>query len=293
MSSNRNLLFAVGLVLLINIVLLSRVGDLNNQVESLSRNYSNLQSEIGSLSGNIDQKLDRFTREQSWITQVSVNEGKTNLKDQGGTVALNWQIKDLPEAAEVVFHYSESESGEFKSVPAEGKDAGFFEVSVPLEIEVAPFWDIMVSKTRGLGTATSEQTVVPAEPSVQQVFRYYVSMKIKDTTKSSEVSYLDIAYLAHTKYEPIAGHVDINDNDNRYSISLFEHNPSNNNFKSVLVKFYNGNKKVFEKAMEVRDIENGMKNYNLTYEADSKKISHLVIQVNYQNGKTFEKKFSQ
>jgi len=262
-----------------------RMGDLNNQIQNLSHNYNNLQSSLNSISGNVNNTLAQFTREQSWITPVQVNNEKTKVENEQGLAVLNWQIKDFQEGAEVVFHYRESESGEFTAIPAESKGAGFFEVNMLLKVKVEPFWDVQVSKTEKMGTKTSERAVREIK-SVQSI-GYYVSMKVKDTTKSSEVSYFDLAYLAQTKYEPIRGHVAIN--KNKYNISLFEDYPSSNNFASVMVKFYDGNNLIAEKPVEVQKAENGAKTYFLAYEAGSQNISHLVVQVEYTNGNTFEK----
>lgn len=289
MQSNKPLFLTVVLVLIINLVLLMRMGDLNNRMQNLSHNYNNLQSSLSSISGNVNNTLDRFIREQSWITPVQVNNEKTKVENEQGLAVLNWQIKDFQEGAEVVFHYRESESGEFTAIPAESKGAGLFEVNMPLKVKVEPFWDINVSKTIDSGknsraTAVQEAVMVPRPA---QSIGYYVSMKVKDSIKSSEVSYFDLAYLAQTKYEPIRGHVAIN--KNKYNISLFEHYPSSNNFASVMVKFYDGNNLIADKPVEVQKTENGGKIYSLAYEAGSQSISHLVVQVEYTNGNTFEK----
>ena len=286
MQSDRRLFLILVIVLIINIVLLGKVADLNNQIQSLRHNYNNLQSDISSISGNVNSTLDRFTREQSWITPVQVDDGKTRVDGEQGLAALNWQIKDFREGAEVVFHYRQNESGEFEAVPAQNKGDGFFEVEIPFEITVEPFWEVGVSKRTMGGTATSEHVVERPRPDYQSV-GYYVSMKTSDVTRSSEIAYIDVAYLAKEKYEPIVGHVDIN--NNKYHISLFEPHNSSSSFQSVTVKLYDGSRLVAEKAVEVQDVHDSGKTYTLDYVADSQDISHLVIQVKYADGKTFEK----
>lgn len=285
MQSNRPLFLTVVLVLVMNLVLFMRMGDLSNQVQSLSHNNQNLQSSLNAISGNVNDTLERFTREESWLTPVQINNEKTQVDNEQGLAVLNWQIKDFQEGAEVVFHYRESESGEFTAIPAVSKGAGLFEVNMPLNVKVEPFWDVQINKIEKMGTNSSESAVraIGAVPSIG----YYVSMKVKDTVKSSEISYFDLAYLAQAKYEPIQGQVSINKNE--YNVSLFEHYPSSNNFDSVKVKFYNGSNLVAEKAVEVQDVQNNVKTYFLTYDADVQNISHIVLQVKYTNGNTFDK----
>jgi hypothetical protein len=286
LQSNRPLLLIIVIVLIINIVLLDKVEYLNNQIQNLRHDYNNLQSSISSISGNVNSNLDRFTREQSWITPVQVDDGKTRVDGQQGLAVLNWQIKDYKEGAEVVFHYRQNESEEFETVPAKNKGDGFFEVEIPFDIRVEPYWEVDVSKRTMGGTVTSEKKVKAPGPDYQSV-SYYVSMKTGDVIRSSEIAYVDVAYLAKLKYEPIVGHVDIN--NNKYHISVFDHNTGSNDFHSAMAVFYNGSKVVAEKAMEVRDVHDSGKTYTLDYVADSQDISHLVIQVKYEDGKTFEK----
>ena len=146
MQSNRPLFLTVILVLIINFVLLMRMGDLDNRIQNLSNNYNNLQSSLNSISGNVNNTLNRFTREQTWITPVQINNEKTKVENEQGLAVLNWQIKDFPEGAEVAFHYREGESGEFKVIPAESRGAGFFEVNMPVKVKVEPSINIGIFK---------------------------------------------------------------------------------------------------------------------------------------------------
>lgn len=280
MQSEKRLFLAAVLILIMNFVLFAKIGDLNNQVKSLSQNNNNLQSSLNAVSSNVNQSLDQFTKEQSWISPVEVNDEKTIVGNEQGIAVLNWQIKDYREGAEVIFHYRQAASEEFKDIPAVNKGAGFFEVNLPMEIKVEPFWDIQVVRSEKFGTATSE-IAKPAEQTVG--YSYYVSMKTGDIIKSSEVSYFDVGYLAKVKYEPIRGHVEIK--NNKYSISLVE----NQDFASVLVKFYDGSNVIATKAMHVPNDQNGLRSYALSYDPGSQSISHIVIQVKYNNGNTFEK----
>jgi hypothetical protein len=286
LQSDRRLLFILVIVLIINIVLLGRVGNLNNQIQNLRHEYNNLQSSISSISSNVNSSLDRFTREQSWITPVRVDDGKTRVEGEKGLAVLNWQIKDFREGAEVVFHYRQNETEDFIAVPAQNKGDGFFEVEIPFEIRVEPFWEVDVRERTMGGVVSSVHEAKPARPDYQSV-SYYVSMKTGDVTRSSEIAHVDVAYLAKIKYETIVGHVDISNDE--YHISLFEPRNSSNSFQSVTVKLYDGSRLVAEKAMEVRDVYDSGKTYRLDYVVDSQDVSHLVIQVKYADGKTFEK----
>ncbi len=283
MQSNKYLSIILGLVLIINIALFSKVGDLNNQIAALSQNYNNLRTSVDSISTNVNETLDQFKREQSWITPVEMNEEKTKIENERVTAVLNWQIKDFQEGAEVVFHYRQSESGEFTTIPAASKGGGIFEVSVPLVIKVEPPWAIdmtITSKDNGFSGSKSNMP-----DSAAPAIGYYISMKTGDTLKSSEIADLDPVWLTQTKYEPVQGHVNIS--DNKLNISIFEHYPGANNFESVILKIYDGDNLVAEKALDVQPTENNTKVYSLSYDAGSQNITSLILQVKYTNGNTF------
>jgi hypothetical protein len=266
----------------VNFVVLGKVVNLNNQVENLRQNNNNLQSNLNMIASNVNQSLDQFTKEQSWISPVEVNDEKTTVGDGQGQAVLNWQIKDYQEGAEVVFHYRQTASEDFKDIPAKNKGAGFFEVNMPMEIKVEPFWEVQVIKSEKYGTSATEMQ----KPDEQyNSYSYYVSMKKGDIIKSSEITSFDVGYLAKVKYEPIRGNIEIN--DNTYSISIVE----NQDYASVLAKFYNGSNVVTTKSMHIPGDQNGLRSYILSYDAGKQSISHLVIQVKYRSGKTFEKNF--
>jgi len=144
-----------------------------------------------------------------------------------------------------------------------------------------------VRKTGDRGITISELTI--AEPLIQQTLSYYVSMKVKDNIKCSEISSFDLGYLANVKYDPITGHININDNN--YDIILHEHYYSSNSIKSVSAKFYNGNNVISEKVLKIEDRKDGRRDFSLSYNPSPENVSHLQLQVKYQNGKTFTKEF--
>jgi len=290
LSKTKLLSITLAVIIIMNVVLISKIGDLNNRVQNLSHNYNNLGSSINSVTSNVNQSLDRFIREQSWITPVQINHEKSKVDTEQVLAVFNWQIKDYLEESEVVFHYRLSDTEEFTTVVAESINTGFFEVSLPLEIKAEPSWEVNISRTE---KGVSEQSIEQIAREIKQAdkpIRCYVSMKTKDSLKSSEVSYLNYEYLAHMKYEPVRGHVHISRNN--YNISLFEDNNSNNSFESITAEFYNGNNLIVKKPVEVQDAQNGMKDYSLSYDSGSEDISHIILKVKYKNGDTFQKEIS-
>lgn len=289
MPQNKLLSILVVLILITNFFLISEIEDLNNRIQTITNNYNSLQSGINSVTSNVNQSLDRFTREQSWITPVRINNEKSKVDDEQGLVVVNWQIKDYQEGSEVFFHYRESESEEFKTIPAESVDTGFFEVTLPFEMKAEPHWELNVSWTteRGVSERVTEQKAREEIKQSVQTIRCYVSTKVGGMIRSSELSYLNYEYLANMKYEPVRGHISMN--DNQYNIAIFEDNNTNNSFESLTVEFYNGNNLIVREPLELQEDQNGMKHYFLSGDTGSENISQIILEVKYENGDNFKR----
>lgn len=272
------------IVLIINFMLFEKVGDLNNRIQNLSHSYNSLQSSLNSVSSNVNQTLNKFTREQSWITPIQTNYDKTKVEDKLGFLVLNWQIKDFQEGSIVNFHYRQPDSEEFKIIESESVTTGLFEVSLPLELNSEPIWEVEVSRSGETGIA---EQVIHEKISPEQSLQYYVSMKTKDFVKSSEISHLNYGYLSSMKYEPVRGHIIITRND--YIFSIFGDNMANNGLESVTVKFYSGSNLITEKPITAEEDPHGMKHYHLNYDLDSQDISRFILEVKYENGESFSK----
>lgn len=279
----RMLSIIVIVLLIMNFITFIKLGDLNNQIENLKYGQNQIQSSIGGISGNVNNTLNRFTREQTWITQVQANEGKTKIEDEKITAVLNWQIKEYQKGAEVVFNYRQRDTEEFIAIPAESIGDGLFEVVIPFEVEVEPFWEIGVSHSSEKNSITEEVVDKGQKPSG---INYYISMSMNDSVKSSEVSHFSPNYLVRTKYEPIMGHIDIR--DNWVDISLFQHSPQGNEYDSAWFKVYDGNKLLAEQILEEEEGP-GRTQYFANYQEELGNITRLVLYVKYQDGKIFEK----
>lgn len=290
MQTNKPLFILIVLLLVINIVLFVRVGNLGNQIQSLRYNYDNIQSSVRSISGDINNTLQQFTREQSWITPVRVDHNRVQVDGDVGIALLNWQIKDFKEGADVVFHYRQGDSKEFVALPAKDKGDGFFETEMPFRVDVKPLWEISVSQTHSAGRTSSETVSMAAMAEKTDAdYRsvdYYVSMKSGDTIQSSEMANYDVAYLANMKYDTIVGHAHIH--DKQYHVSLFD-SYGDNKYASVTVSFYDGKRFIGEKMMEISETHDVGATYELNYDGASQDISRLIIQVKYADGRIFEK----
>jgi len=225
---------------------------------------------------------------------VQINNEKSLSENNQGLAVMNWQVKDFVEGSEVIFHYRMSESEEFKAVPAVKQDTGLFEVQIPINIKEEPLWEIQNIRVGEKGKNQNEAYQVATEikqiSQENQTVSCYISMKTKDTIKSSEIVNHNIGYLAYYKYEPIRG--DLQVNSNQYNLSLFEDQSGNNSFESVMASFYSGTNLLAEKQLNVENPQNGMqgiKHRFLHYDSGKESISNIVLQVKYQNGKSFSK----
>ncbi|HHV64200.1 MAG TPA: hypothetical protein GXX46_03880 [Peptococcaceae bacterium] len=306
MSKDKFLTLALLAVLFLNFFLVTQINELKNRLENLNYNYQNLQSSFHSLTEDVNHSLERFTREQSWITPVQINEDKSRVDSEKALVVLNWQIKDFIEGSEIVLHYRNTDSEEFRTIAAESSNTGFFEASLPLEMKAEPSWEINVSisgkkrQAEGAAEIIPEKTVErisTKERDAEQALQCYVSMKTKGQVKSSELSYLNYSYLAHKNYESVHGHVRID--GSKHYIQLTGMGIGSNAIKSIYAEFYSGQKLIDKKEIPAQDVqiksnmpkpEGGeINHYSLEYDSGSEKITGIILEVTYSSGDSFSK----
>lgn len=289
----RSLYLALGAIIVMNAVLLIRIGDLNNRMESLSHSYNNLQSRISSVTFDVNQSLNQFIREQSWISAVQIDYDRTLANLEHSKAVVSWQLKDFQEGAEVTFHYRQQSNAEYQTIRAEAGSTGLFEVQVPLEVKPGPVWDVQ-SFGPASGEAPQRAVEIKAPPAHQSI-QCYISVKTGNNIKSSEMSFLDLSDVASWRYEPVRGHIE--NNKNHYSITLFADGSGQYGFESITATFYNGEQIVAEKPVAVRQDEIRQypdraqppvpRDHHLSYDAGTQTITRVVLSVKYENGEQF------
>lgn len=279
----------LSLSLVFNAVLLYRQNEIGDQVKTINNSFNKLEGAINSVTHQVNSMLSDMAREQRWITPAEVDIGDADL-DTGETVVnLKWQIKDYRQGAETTFFYRQGNTGDYQTVPVETKGGGYFEVAVPLKLNVEPYWDIEVY-SRASGAKQRVVKPVPVQESINSSnnISYYISVEKDGSIKSSEIQSAGLEKIAHDLYGLPLLRLDID--NNKYGIFLNERTRGKARLYSATLRVYNGDTLVSELPLEYREEPRGDgEGYSIQYERDQQNPGRLVIIARYDNGKEFQR----
>ena len=287
--------------LMINIRLLSKINDVEYQVNSLSNTQFNIMSSVDNQSSHIHRIMEDFKREQSWISSIQMEVGTVDLETGKTTLNFNWQIKELLQNSEVVFHSKRGEEQDFTSTPAVETENGLFEVSIPTEVQLKPELHTSISSDYMDGEIEVERAIEEKNEKEHNnnTLSYYVSVTNENLVKSSEIQSNYIGYLGASYYGVLETRVDMY-NDS-YNVSVMVppiYNDSDISLQAAyLMKYKDGKLVEEERLISNEEIYEGNRPAKERYihlekESSDEKFEYtsLGLKVVYSNGASFEEK---
>ncbi|WP_456276293.1 hypothetical protein [Bacillus sp. AK128] len=275
--------------IIININLLSKVGQLENEVYLLSQNQHNILSNVSNQSNQVQRTLDEFINEQSWISsfKMDINHVEANQSE----LAIQWQVKELQSESEVLFNYVYGEKEEnYKVLPAEEIQQGLFQVKIPVEFDIEPQWEVgMISNSDMDNQSKMEEEAKKVEEYNKHTLKYFVSVSNQDMVKSSEILTEHIGYFGASLYGLI--HADLHLGNNHADITLINDNIDSSIFlEEVYLLKYEGDQLIQEEELELDDQSHPphVRFFQIT-QVEQVDDMRLVLKVLYSNGETFEK----
>jgi hypothetical protein len=284
--------------LVINARLLSRLSNLEDQVDSIYYSQSDISSTVEHQASNFYGILEEFKREQSWISPVRMEVGNKNLGSGQMQLNFNWQIRELVTNSEVAFYYKLGEAPKYSSAPAVEIGKGLFEVSIPLDFQLEPEWYTAVS----VGSSASMEGDAIDEGYMKDYNKseisYYVTVSKDDLVKSSEITTDNIGYLGNHYYGSLETFVDIYDEGFHLSVLTMPSDRRNVLQEAYLQKYKNG-QLIEEEKLDFneteqdsnRQIEHGFHYYKNFPNVSNEKFEYtkLVLKVIYSDGESFER----
>lgn len=282
---------AIALVvsLIMNFNLFSRLDRVEHQLDSLSHNQHNILSDVNSQGSHVQNIMNEFLAEQSWISRINM---EFDQKDAEGAATFEWQVKELQSNSEVTFNYVYGPGEDFITLPAKEIQQGFFQVKIPIKVEVEPLWEVgVITITDSSMEEESKQKFEERmdERDQQHRLKYFVSVKYDDMVKSSEIHTEHLGHFGTSKYGMIRS--DIHIHQNNISLTLYNEfmmEPSDHVVKAYLVK-YKGDKLIEEEEMESLGPEEEWPRHFHVNQIEKYENMRLVIKVEYSNGEIFEK----
>ncbi|MCT8139165.1 hypothetical protein H1D32_16510 [Anaerobacillus sp. CMMVII] len=285
--------------LIINARLLVRVSDLDNRIDSMSYSQMEIRNRVENQTSSMQYVLEEFKNEQSWISGIQMEVDPFNIANGKTTLNFNWQIKELFNDSEVVFHYKYGKDQQFRSVPANEAGNGIFKANVSLDIALEPEWYTGFSIPVGNDYSEVEERAYEdnySEKMNKHEFSYYVTVSNDNLLRSSEIHFSNFAHLGTDYYGILDLFVDIHDKGYHISVMRPDYYTENGVYlDEVYVKKFKNGVLIDEEKLVSNSNEARTQPYEfpLVFQNQTKnepfEFSSLVIRVVYNNGQTFEK----
>jgi hypothetical protein len=275
--------------LIMNFTLLSKIDQLENEVNNVSQNQHHIISNVDSQTNQIHHALNEFKREQSWISTVIMDINTNNLKAGKAEAIFDWQVKELHNDSEVMFNYAYGESEDFKSIPAKELQKGIFQVNLPIEFELEPEWQVGVITSSNI----QEESKIEEESAFNQNnLKYFVSVNYDDMVKSSEIYTEHLGHFGSNVYGFLQ--TDLHFHDDMMSVTLMNHrvHDSSNVLEEAYLLKYEGKSFIGEEELlfdeQLSPPDELLRHFQLDRVKQYENMN-LILKVVYSNGDTFEK----
>ncbi|SHG82779.1 hypothetical protein [Ornithinibacillus halophilus] len=281
---------ALVISLIMNVTLISKVDELQFRMDQLSTTQHDIMNNVHTQTGQIESALAEFKEEQSWISPIQFNFNKENEEDGTTEAKFEWQIKELEEDSEVVFHYAFGDEEEFTDIPVEAIEQGLYQVTVPLKLDVEPQWDIFIRNETNHSEMMKPD--IDEKEREKSKLRYYVTVSSDDMVKSNDIRWEYMDYFGASKYGIIQTDVDLMDDIYHVNVTYHGVDQSSIVVDEVYLLKYQGNNLIGEEEITIENgnhsIENEIRFFHL-YEQEMYEDMRLVIKTVYSNGDSFEK----
>jgi hypothetical protein len=285
---------AGGLVisLILNFTLISKINDLQYQVNNLSATQFDIRHSVENQVSEIQNVLNDFTKEQSWISSIDMEVNTKNVVDGQANATFKWQVKEFESGSEVVFNYAYGNSEDFKTVQAEELQNGLFQADVPITVDLEPVWEIGVAMSDSDKQQEEVSKKEMEEKMAEHTLKYFVSVSTDDKVQSSQVYTEHLGYFGTSLYGVIL--LDLISNKDQFNIHLMNDivDESSVFIEEAYLLKYQGETLLGEAKLMLDD-ENyphdvRIRNFHLD-QIEKQENMRLVVKVVYSNGKTFEK----
>lgn len=274
--------------LVLNLTLLSKVNQLEEQVGFISGFQQDISYRVENQASEVYNALEEFKNEQSWISRINMQIDNQKIKKGEAIATFKWQVKELQSNSKVEFHYSFGDGEEYTSLLAEEVQNGLFQVKLPIEFEKEPQW--RVGQITSDSYHSEEVSEKEAIEQLQDMINFYVTVSYGDLVKSSEIQQEFLEDLRSSYYGSIQ--TDVHLINSKLDITLINYLLNEKSMyveKAILLK-YKGNMLIGEEELqgiEEHSSENMERFFHLN-QVDKYEDIRLVMKVVYSNGETFE-----
>jgi hypothetical protein len=264
--------------LIMNFTLSSKVGQVENQLINLSNNQQQILSSVNSQVDNIRFVMNDIQKQQSWISEITMDVNSKDLQNEEMMAQFNWQIKDRSSKSKVMFHYALGGKDTFTSIAADDLQNGLYQVEIPLNLHLEPQWEIFL-REQETESDNYEMDKKRKEELNQQSMRYFVSITDNENVKSSDISTWYVGDVGNEKYGVISVNLDFIQDHSSIMVTTYKTGIIE---KLQLLRYKN------ESLVDEQDFMPEFEHYIMN-DVDLDSATRLVLRVTYKNEETFEK----
>jgi hypothetical protein len=292
---------ALVISLIMNFNLLSRLDNVENELNNVYHSINDIDSTIYSQTDEIRNVINDMKEEQSWISRINMDFDPSKAVGGKAVATFDWQVRELQGDSGVLFHYAVGEGDDYRAIPADELQPGVFQVEVPVELKLEPMWEVGVITTTSSSNIEEESKQAIEEKMIKQDrehrMKYFVSVTYGNSVKNGEIHHENLGHFG-TRYYGIL-RADIHLFDDTFNISLFNDfvdRPSSYVEKAYLLKYegstFIGEEEIILENQNQPEDEIWPRFFHLT-EVEKKDNMRFTIKVIFANGETFEKEVYQ
>jgi hypothetical protein len=264
--------------LIMNFTLSSKVGQVENHLINLSNNQQQILSSVNSQVDNIRFVMNDIQKQQSWVSEITMDVSSKDLPNDKMVAQFNWQIKERSSKSKVMFHYALGEKDTFTSIEVDDLQNGLYHVEVPLNVNLEPQWEIFL-REQDSESDNYEMDRKRKEELNQQSMRYFVSITENDNVKSSDISTWYVGEVGNEKYGVVSVNLDFIQDHSSIMVTTYKTGIIE---KLQLLRYKN------ESLVDEQDFMPEFDHYIMN-DVDLDSATRLILRVTYKNGETFEK----
>jgi hypothetical protein len=261
-----------------NFTLSSKITQVENQLLNVSNYSQQIMSSVNGQEQHIRSVMDDIQKQQSWISEITMDMNSKGSQNDEMNALFNWQIKEQTTNSKVIFHYAIGNQNAFTSIPVENEPNGVYQAEVPLSLHMEPQWEFFLREEEP-NSDTSKWDEKRKEEATQQSMRYFVSITHGDAVKSSEIITAFLGDVGIETYGVISVNLDIENDKSSVIVTTYK----TGLLENIKLLKYENEILIHEQKLKPEFDHYILENINL------KSANKFILQVTYKNGETFEK----
>ncbi|MGE4214033.1 MAG: hypothetical protein AB7E42_04545 [Anaerotignaceae bacterium] len=221
----------------------------------------------------IEDDLETIKEEQQWISNADIKDG--GIVDGKQILELSWIINDYILGSEATLYYRKSDEEDFKQIAIESKNTNSLKAVLAIDKEDQPAWSIEYDNEEYLEDKTG------------YIYNYYITLNDGSRILTSDIKKMNVEkYIKSYFYSDIEVSFDKNKIPSEIDLEVKGVKGGKIAPKKAFIELYNNNN-IMEEELNLESPDEDY--YGGTWENDNKSFDELVIKIQYEDGKEFQK----